>query len=408
MDYFAKSKQKNGKQPTVQEHLRDVSDKAGEYGTEIGLGEEARTAGLLHDFGKYSGLFQGVLTGLASGIDHAVGGALYLYRPVDGKKGAYKGSPAIPFILEAIRGHHDGLIGWDSFRDDFYRIKTAHDWHSVRSEKNWSVQSDEQYREAAKAFKADFPDFSVPKTAVSCPPLTAEYPEQIKSMLYTRLLFSCLVDADYSVSAHEADPEGENYFETSENTVFDPSETLQKLYAYRDEIKRGSTADPSVNAIREEVFEACGNAGEGEEGLYTLTAPTGTGKTLALLHFALRHCLKTGKRRIILVLPFLTLAEQNTEVYRHIVPDLLVDHSQSNLPDSMRELAARWRTPFIVTTSVKFFESLFASAPTDCRKLHNIANSIVVFDEAQSLPAELTKSADFGCGIGALSFTRPR
>ncbi|MBR5364659.1 MAG: CRISPR-associated helicase Cas3' [Clostridia bacterium] len=392
MIYYAKSRQKNGKHPTVKEHLEDVRDKAEEYGSEIDLKEEAAIAGLLHDFGKYSTEFQGVLEGTESGIDHAVGGALYLYRPgKSGSRSIQKPLVLIP-IMEAVRGHHEGLTNWDSFREDFYQVKEYGKWDAVKMQKQWSIGSKEQYETAAEAFKADFPEFKRPKNLPDPPSHDGDYANRIRSMLYTRFLFSCLVDADYSVSAHEADADGENYFDRSENSCFDAEEALRKMNEYREEIKRVSTAAESVNTIREQVFNACGAAGEGQEGLYTLTAPTGTGKTLALLHFALRHCLKTGKQRIILVLPFLTLAEQNTEVYRKIVPDLLVDHSQSNLPDSMRELAARWRTPFIITTSVRFFETLFASVPTDCRKLHNIANSVVVFDEAQSLPAELTLS----------------
>ena len=393
MVYYAKSRQKNGKQPIVKEHNADVSVKAKEYGEEIGLSKEAETAGLLHDFGKYSGSFQGILEGtIKHSIDHAVGGALYLYSRKEGDDNSFKGPPALLHIMEAIRGHHDGLVGWDYFRREFYNIKNNQNWQAANTGKRWSIQSYEQYQEAQRAFKADFPEFRRP-TVLGEPPLFGEdYSDRINSMLYTRMLFSCLVDADYSVSAHEADSDEENYFETSENTQFDVDAALQRLTDYRNEIRRKSTADGSVNAIREQVYDSCGKAGEGEEGLYTLTAPTGTGKTLALLHFALKHCQKTGKRRIILVLPFLTLAEQNTEVYRNIIPDLLTDHSQSNLPDSQRELAARWRTPFIITTSVKFFESLFAAKPTDCRKLHNIANSVVVFDEAQSLPANLTVS----------------
>ena len=146
-----------------------------------------------------------------------------------------------------------------------------------------------------------------------------------------------------------------------------------------------------MNLIRNQVFEVCGDCGEREPGgLFTLTAPTGTGKTLALLHFALRHAKATGKRRIIIVLPFLTLAEQNAAVYEKIMPAVLEDHSQSRLGEEMREFAAKWNMPFIITTSVKFFESLFASKPTDCRKLHNLAQSVVIFDEAQSLPPHLT------------------
>ena len=165
---------------------------------------------------------------------------------------------------------------------------------------------------------------------------------------------------------------------------------MKKLTEYRDGIRQSSTADRSLNTYRDRVFEQCGKMGNEPEGLYTLTAPTGTGKTLALLHFALRHCLKHGKQRIIMVLPFLTLAEQSAEVYSKIIPDVLIDHSQSDLPEDAWELAARWSAPVIITTSVRFFESLFSDQPAACRKLHNIANSVVLFDEAQSLPADLT------------------
>ncbi len=108
-----------------------------------------------------------------------------------------------------------------------------------------------------------------------------------------------------------------------------------------------------------------------------------------MLNFALRHCQANGLRRIIVVLPFLTLAEQTEREYRQLIPELLVAHSQKELPEGARELAARWDAPLVITTSVRFFESLFSDQPTSCRKLHHIANSVVLFDEAQSLPAQL-------------------
>lgn len=208
-------------------------------------------------------------------------------------------------------------------------------------------------------------------------------------MLYTRMLFSCLVDADYTASAMNED---DTYLALAEDEAFDPQALLKKLYAYRNGIKARSTAEQTLNVCRDQVFEQCGKMGREPEGLYTLTAPTGTGKTLAMLHFALQHCLQHGKKRIIVVLPFLTLAEQSAETYANIIPNVLIDHSQSDLPEEARELAARWSAPVIITTSVRFFEALFSDRPTVCRKLHNIANSVVLFDEAQSLPAELTSA----------------
>lgn len=188
------------------------------------------------------------------------------------------------------------------------------------------------------------------------------------------MLFSCLVDADYTASALDNDSA---YLSHAENNCFDPRTLLKRLNDYRDGIKRYSNADKTLNIYRDRVFEKCGEMGDGPEGLYTLTAPTGTGKTLALLHFALRHCLRNGKQRIIIVLPFLTLAEQNAEIYENIVSDVLIVHSQSDLPDGgsqnwpasgVRRLSLSHRFDFskrcfliVLLTAVNFIISQTAS-----------------------------------------------
>lgn len=376
MEYYAKSKNPQRHQETVKEHLQKVCLLAREYGDPLGLGEAAALAGAVHDFGKYTQAFQDVLKGLRTGIDHAMGGACFL-------EGIYKDWASIRPVVEAVNGHHDGLVAYDVIRDDLHavadRAKTAHG----NGGKDPSIESCEQLSTACNAFKNDFPCFRPPEQ-LPVPP-SAEF----ESMLYTRMLFSCLVDADYTASAMNDD---RTYLDHAEDDCFAPQTLLEKLYAYRNDIKQHSTADQALNSYRDQVFEQCGKMGSEPEGLYTLTAPTGTGKTLALLHFALQHCLKHGKKRIIIVLPFLTLAEQSAKTYSQIIPNVLIDHSQSNLPDSARELAARWSSPVIITTSVRFFESLFSDRPTVCRKLHNIANSVVIFDEAQSLPANLTSA----------------
>jgi CRISPR-associated helicase Cas3/CRISPR-associated endonuclease Cas3-HD len=385
--YYAKSQLPNGKQPTNREHLERVSKLAGQFGAELGCQQEAELAGKLHDFGKYGERFQKVLERTAQNIDHAVCGAAKLYVE---KREARAYQP----VIEAINGHHDGLLefgmlgGTDGMLRTILSSETA---QTANAGKIAALNGIPQFREANQAFQRDFPDYQIPNLSA---PLFPEA-SPVVNMLYTRMLFSCLVDADYSVSASDKQ---ENYLEETECENFEPENLLQKLYAHKENICRASKADSKVNQIRECLFKQCGEAGEhSESGLFTLTAPTGTGKTLALLHFALRHCAKHGKKRIIVVLPFLTLAEQTTDTYRKIFPEVLVDHSQSNLPDEARELAARWSAPVIITTSVKFFESLFAHQPTDCRKLHHIANSVILFDEAQSLPPEVT-----GCTLQAV------
>lgn len=375
MEYYAKSPNPQGHQETVKEHLQKVAALAREYGEALALADAAELEGRVHDFGKYTESFQDVLKGARTGVDHAISGACFL-------EGCYRGKPGSRPVIEAVNGHHAGLAAYDMIKAELHTIADERKQAHGNAGKSPSIENTTQLKEAIAAFRRDFPDFSPPKLPI--PPTT-----ELESMLYTRMLFSCLVDADYTASALNDDSA---YLDHAEDSRFDPQMLLEKLYAYCSSIRQASTADKTLNRYRDQVFEQCGNMGDEPEGLYTLTAPTGTGKTLALLHFALRHCLRHGKKRIIIVLPFLTLAEQNADTYSKIIPNVLVDHSQSDLPEESRELAARWSAPVIITTSVRFFETLFSDRPAGCRKLHNIADSVVVFDEAQSLPANLTSA----------------
>lgn len=373
MQYYAKSENASGQQQTVHEHLEAVTKLAKENAVPFGMEAEAAAVGQLHDFGKYSQAFQQVLLQEEHGIDHAIGGAMFLEAY---SRGAARFHP----LIEVVNGHHDGLTAYEALKPTLHAIAAGKPGITGNAGKKPAIQNSQELKTAIAAFQQDFPSFQRPN-------FSAFSGSQLESMLYTRMLFSCLVDADYSASAQNDDPD---YLERTKGEPLKPAELMQALYAYRDGIRNNSNADTILNQYREEVFQKCGQMGSQREGLFTLTAPTGTGKTLALLHFALQHCLNNNKKRIIIVLPFLTLAEQNAAVYSSIIPDVLIDHSQSNLSEESRELAARWSAPVIITTSVRFFESLFSDRPTVCRKLHHIADSVVIFDEAQSLPAELT------------------
>lgn len=355
MIYYAKSPNSQGYQQTVKEHLQAVAEFARKFGAAIGLDTAAELAGQTHDFGKYSQAFQEVLRGTRIGVDHAMGGACYL-------EAVYRGSVGARPVIEAVNGHHNGLVAYDEIRSELHAVADPRKRPCGNGGKTPAIEDTEQLQTASTAFRKDFPSFRPPM--LSAPPIA-----ELESMLYTRMLFSCLVDADYTASALNDDS---TYLDRAENNSFDPQALLKKLTEYRDGIRQSSTADRSLNTYRDRVFEQCGKMGNEPEGLYTLTAPTGTGKTLALLHFALRHCQEHGKQRIIVVLPFLTLAEQSAEVYSKIIPNVLIDHSQSDLPEDAWELAARWSAPVIITTSVRFFESLFSDRPAACRKLHNI------------------------------------
>lgn len=380
--YYAKSKLANGKQPTVKQHLSAVAELAGKYGAEIGMEKPAKLAGLFHDFGKYSDAFQGVLERIVSHIDHAQAGALILYKIYGKDRNSH-----YP-VLEAINGHHDGLVGIGTLKAVFSENGVRGRRDCGNAGKTSALAGEEEYKNAYACFLKDFPGYKFPKIPKFIPTDHTDLEVyNLEKMLYTRMLFSCLVDADYSVSASDEHPA---YLSETEQKDFAPDFLLEQLLIYQKNIKKKSKADGMLNQLRQQLFEQCKEAGKQTEGLYTLTAPTGTGKTLALLHFALHHCIENSKKRIIVVLPFLTLAEQNRDTYAKIVTDILVDHSQSGLDENAKEFAARWSKAFIITTSVKFFETLFAKKPTDCRKLHHIANSVILFDEAQSLPVNVT------------------
>lgn len=375
--YYAKSKTGAHAAITNKEHLSRVSELAAQFGAATGQSREAELAGLFHDFGKYSARFQRVLTGEEHGIDHAFAGAAALYSQQK-TSGAYKP------IIEAVQGHHDGLVSLAELSTALRRTLADAEADYCPSGKTPSLRGQAEFQAALSAFLNDFPAFRFAKLderAVS----QGEY---VRDMLDTRMLFSCLVDADYSVSASDDEPD---YLSDNSGAALDAGAALRRLEEHLAKIRCTSTSDSAINRLRDEVYRSCGQAAEEPIGLFTLTAPTGVGKTLAMMHFALRHCLKHGLRRIIVVLPFLTLAEQTQKEYEKLFEEILVDHSQRELPDSMRELAARWDAPVIITTSVRFFESLFSDKPTDCRKLHNIAGSVVLFDEAQSLPSNLAK-----------------
>lgn len=374
--YYAKSKREDGSQELLRDHLAKVGEMAGVFGEQIGSRKTAELCGKLHDFGKYSVSFKGVLERKFTHIDHALCGAAFLYCLVGNRKSSFCYRAAI----EAINGHHDGLIGYDDLKAFLEKSLRSGDPVECNNRKTAALSGQKQYLEASNAFIKDFPQVPSEVRAIEKVQKMEEIDESVDAMLYTRMLFSCLVDADYTISSEK---------KLQEPLEFKADQCLKALYEYRKELKKNAKGSSAVNELRDLLFVRCGEAARLKEGLFTLTAPTGTGKTLALLHFALRHADEFKKKRIILVLPFLALTEQSYEVYSKIIPEILQDHSQSELDDRQREFAERWESPFIITTSVNFFQALFAQKPTDCRKLHNIANSIILFDEAQSLPANL-------------------
>jgi len=216
----------------------------------------------------------------------------------------------------------------------------------------------------------------------------------LSTAFFTRFLFSCLVDADFLATEAFMNPK------MTDNRNSIPLDVLKKI----DELVVGKinsfgvpTCNDSVNLQRAKVVRDCTDSANETPGIFTLTVPTGGGKTLSSLHFALKHALKYGQKRIIYVVPFTSIIEQNAEVFRTILKPIesngftpLIEHHSSLSPDKETEQSRlateNWDAPIVITTAVQFFESLFAAKTSQCRKLHNIANAVVILDEAQSLP----------------------
>lgn len=381
--FYAHSENKVKKRETVLEHLTEVSRLCKEFTGEWDCDTEGEVAGLFHDVGKYTHAFQEVLKGNSIKIDHATPGAaalLFQYR-LDGIASAI-----------AVQGHHDGLqSGY------FDSLKMALSMKESRNKlgKSYSTTS---FNELISILLGEYQKLPLRDFIKSGYAGLCEQGMNIPAMLYVRMLFSALVDADYlATEAHfEGDEMGMKYRENA--PALNPDVAIQKLVDYKDKLERCSKASTEINQLRKDLFDACYSAGEYSQGIFTLSAPTGAGKTLAMLGFALNHAKHKNKKRIIIVLPFLNIIEQTARVYKEILCDggnpdyILEDHSLRNFDDGERTrlFSENWDSPLIITTTVKFFEALFSNRPTECRKLHNIANSIVIFDEAQTMPAGLT------------------
>lgn len=404
----------NGHPDLVIEHLSHTACLAKKFAGKFAP-FEAEIAALGHDLGKYGVLFQRRLRGELSGIDHWSMGAwflLYHYRQL-----------GLAAAL-AVQGHHLGLQSAGKANLDALnpaKLAVHHPQNLTLSETDPAVLE--------ARHRADGGVFPVP-----APSATSRFVEDRKSnhavaaMLDVRMVFSALVDADYlATEAHFARTENGAYVFRSPGRLLTPDWAVGKLDAHLHKVRSGSKADPQVCAVREDLQRTCIEAAKNPPGLFTLTAPTGSGKTIAMLMFALRHAREHRLRRVVVVLPFLSLIEQTARIYKEAFgsddgsPYVLEDHCMTDSEprhgdEHANLLTENWDAPIIVTTSVRFCESLFANRPSACRKLHNISDSVILFDEVQTMPVNLavpTLAAlshlvgAYGCTVVLSTATQP-
>lgn len=383
---------------TLADHLRGTAALAASRGAPIGLENTARLAGAWHDFGKHNPAFQRRLAGATDSVDHATAGAALLRSRAKGAERV-----AAELLAYAILGHHAGLPD--------------------------ARGPDASMASRLDRFRDPIPPHVTAAAQVDLAPLLPEIVAKLRRdgppgfdlSVAGRMAFSCLVDADYR--------DTEAFYDQLEDRRRDRDwpdlpDLLPDLHARFDAHMERFPAVTDLNRLRAEVLDSVRAKAVLPPGLFTLTVPTGGGKTLASLGFALDHAARYGHRRIIYAIPYTSIIDQTAATFRELFGDIVLEHHSAidtPKPGQMgREKAALamedWAAPLVVTTNVQLFESLFAARPSRCRKLHNIAGSVIVLDEAQSLPRELllpslrmidTLAALYGCSVVLCTATQP-
>lgn len=365
MEYLAHISEDKKREQTLQEHLEGTAKLAGQFADAFGYKTWGYYCGKLHDIGKYSEKFQRRIRGGEEIVDHATAGAQLCCE----KRGFYNA------IGYCIAGHHSGLP------DTGERADTA--------DRGTYVGRMKKKVECYQAYKDEI---AIPVVDETVFDVTNQKDPSFSMSFLIRMLFSCLVDADY-LNTEDFMKNGEANRQAGENMEI----LLRKLRLYISGWMENKDQG-TVNGRRTEILRHCMEKGKELQGLFYLTVPTGGGKTVASLAFALQHAVEHNLDHIIYVIPYTSIIEQNAKIFANILgADNVLEHHSNMNYESHEELkpmqlaSENWDKPVIVTTNVQFFESLFSNKSTKCRKLHNLANSVIIFDEAQMLPNDYLK-----------------
>lgn len=414
MKYYARSREDNDNPESWQElsnHLDGVARLAEQFAGAFASSEWGGLAGRWHDLGKYQVEFQQKLRGERKSVEHSGVGAALAFQ-----KDREFGLP----LSFAIAAHHTGLADLHATDPDLPTplIERVYANEPLLKRLPSDVLANEQ-------------NCSIP----SLPPYLkssgrSEDPASLKRRgeFWTRFLFSTLVDADRLDSEAYANPQ-RAFFRGSFPTM---AELCKNIDRFIEEKIQGIPVEARgsiVNHSRAGVLKSCRCAAAMNPGVFSLMVPTGGGKTLSAMSFALRHAVNHGHRRVIVVIPYTSIIEQNAEEYRRALGQENVIEHHSNI-DPVRErirsgeegalrrdlACENWNAPVIVTTTVQFFESLFSNRPSQCRKLHNIAKSVIILDEVQTLPPQFLLSIvdalnelveNYGCSVVLSTATPP-
>ena len=402
----------DGTEELVTTHLAEVAEMAAGFARQFGGEDTGRALGMIHDIGKFSDDFQRRINDGGPKVDHSTAGAYELALRDVG------------WLSYCVSGHHGGMPDWESPDSDatlYKRIQKAAknripDYRTPDCD--WVLQhlpaKEELGQELLEKCR------NAPRNEV--PALDSRLQRDFSFDFFTRMCFSCLVDADFLCT--------ERFMEGKSREAVQTDSLSAIAERFEERISSFYPPKGSLNILRCAVSDDCYSAGRDiVPGIFSLTVPTGGGKTLAGMRFALQHATKYGMSRIIVAEPYTAIIEQTADKYREYLDgnqteNVLEHHSnfdfdaldEDPLRKNLRLAAENWDMPIVVTTNVQLFESLFANSTSRCRKLHNIANSVIILDEAQTLPltvmdacvralVELTKN--YHCTVVLCTATQP-
>lgn len=407
MHYIAHIRHSDKQIQTVKEHLLEVKDLAEFHGAKLGVKHIAGLAGMLHDAGKSTQAFMTYLQEAVEhpesppkrgSVDHSTAGGKLLFDLFHRENSSrYKG------ILAEIVGN--AIISHHSYLHDFLNAELESDYlRRVQDKQLPEFESVRQYFYEHVMSESDFHHY----VAMAAAELEAFYRKEsvmtaeMKFMFLTKFIFSVLIDADRTntrrFEEHEAQESDQDHARLFESYY-------EKLMAKIDALQSEIDGDNPINRLRSELSERCEQFAEKPPGIYTLSIPTGGGKTLASLRYALKHALLKGKKRIIYVVPYTTIIEQNAEEVRAILRDdanILEHHSnvvwedmhdndesedgRMNAGQKLKLAKDNWDSPIIFTTMVQFMNVFYAKSSRDIRRLHHLSESVIIFDEVQKVP----------------------
>lgn len=409
-DYIAHRREKDGEIHWLSQHVAEVSKKTGAFASKIGLKEQGEITGLLHDIGKASQEFQqyiksrvgllnpdedGYSDSVKGEVDHSTAGAQLVYSELYSK--GKEANFVAQVLALCLASHHSGLIdsispeGLDAYSKRMCKREEKSHAGEVIGKLSDVARERIISRLQSKEFIRNLTNrLSALKTAHDSQETCA-----FKCGLLVRFLYSCLIDSDRLSTADFEEP------------------ALAKLRPYGDyedwkvlinrlNKKLENFDQKGINAIRQKISQACYDFAVRPKGLYQLTVPTGGGKTFASLRFALHHADKHQIDRIIYVLPFTTIIDQNADEIRKVLEEkdkkgkylnrIVLEHHSNLTPDEettkQKVLSENWDSPIVLTTNVQVLEALFGSGTQSARRMHQLANAVIIFDEVQTLPVK--------------------